>query len=143
MTRSAHSKQLAVTLSDSLLNEDKSRLAAEADRLKLQIQGFAYSVDDAVTSAPDRSRALDVPTVGAFVIALAPARQVVLEVVRLADTWLRNRPSREVDLEIGGEKIKMKGLGRHDINKITTQIMEVYGRDSRDALSENGDAEDA
>lgn len=134
---------LAVVLSDSSFTEDELRLAAETDRLKDQIRGLVYSVEDAVTPAPVRSRALDVPTVGAFIIVLSPAKQIVLEVVRLADTWLRNRPTREVDLEIGGEKIKMKGLGRHDIEQVTTTIMEVYDQHSRNALSEDSGRNDS
>lgn len=103
---------------------------------------IADSVNDVVTPAPGHSRALDVPTIGALVIALEPTRQIVLQVVRLADTWLRNRPARRVELEIDGEKIKMEGLGSRDIREITTKLMEVYARNSDKAVGQGKGIED-
>jgi hypothetical protein len=141
MNASARNEGLAVTLSDSSYGSDMALLDADANRLKDEIQ-FACSVEvrNAVSPAPSRSRPIDVPAVGTLIIALPLARQIVLRVLGLADTWLENRPTRRINLEFGNQKIIMEGLAARDIHQIAAKIAEAYEREGRNVLGQGSGA---
>lgn len=131
MNSSRRAETLSVRLFDSTLNGSKNLLAAEADHLKEQMLGHAYSVDDAVRPAPGGSRAIGIPDVGTFIVALEPARHVVAELVALADSWLKGRPMRKVEFEVNGKKISIEGTAARSIDSVATEIMEALDRKAK------------
>jgi hypothetical protein len=128
---SRHAETLSVRLSDSTLNGRKNQLAAEADHLKEQMLGHAYSVDDAVRPAPGGSRAIGIPDVGTFIVALEPARRVVTELVALADSWLKGRPTRKVEFEVNGKTILIEGTAARSVDSVVNDIMEALDRKAK------------
>ncbi|MGP3970242.1 hypothetical protein [Streptomyces sp. 6N223] len=96
--------------------EELARLTGSLRRELLELDVEDVSLARSGAEAPEGAKSGEVVAVGALVVTVAPV--LVRQVVKLIDTWLRNRPLRTVKVELDGRSIELGHASPEDQQRL-------------------------
>lgn len=108
--------------------------AREIDRLTLELRRRLLELPvDAVDpvsggAAPPGTRAGEVIALGALLMTLAKSPEVLKIAVGTVQSWLGARQGKSIEMEIGGDKIKLSGLSSEEQRRLVDLFVERHAR---------------
>ena len=108
--------------------------AREIDQLTLELRRRLLELPvDAVDpvsggAAPPGTRAGEVIALGALLMTLAKSPEVLKVAVGTVQSWLGARQGKSIEMEIGGDKIKLSGLSSEEQRRLVDLFVERHAR---------------
>ena len=105
--------EIQLEVDDDLSSYEFDELTSALQRELLQLDVDAV---DRVSAgpAPDGSRGVDLAALGALIVQVGKAAQVLGQVVAVLEAWADRSPKRTVVLTLGGDKLELGGLSEKD-----------------------------
>jgi hypothetical protein len=106
--------------------------ADELDRLTqlLREQVLQLDVQSAVPlsagAPPPGTRAGDMLMLGGLLVTLTRSPELLKVLVSVVQSWLGNRAGRTVELQIGGDSIKVAGIGSYEQQRLIQLFVERH-----------------